>query len=268
MSSPEHGSAVPSGEERRLTIIVVPHGDLETRSFVVSYGKVKVAVVASVALLLGFAIMLAMLFPIMTQAARVPALVAELQQLDSERARVAQLAQELEDLEAQYERVRQMLGADAPTGGSGTPLLPPLRRDTGTSLPDANDDAISAIIDLWPLATTGYITQRLSDAGSRHPGIDIAVPSNSYIRAAGAGTVRAAGVDEVYGHYVLVSHGSGLESLYGHASKLLVTAGDRVIRGQVLGLTGSSGRSTAPHLHFEVRLNGRPVDPLTYVRQP
>jgi murein DD-endopeptidase MepM/ murein hydrolase activator NlpD len=269
MSSPEHGPVVASGEERQLTIIVVPHGDLETRSFVVSYAKVKVAVVASVALLLGFAIMLAMLFPIMTQAARVPALVAELQQLDSERARVAQLARELEDLEAQYERVRQMLGADAPGGGSSTPLLPPLRRDTGTSLPDASDDeAISSIIDLWPLATTGYITQRLSDAGSRHPGIDIAVPSNSYIRAAGAGTVRAAGLDEVYGHYVIISHGSGLESLYGHASKLLVTAGDRVTRGQVLGLTGSSGRSTAPHLHFEVRLNGRPVDPLTYVRQP
>jgi murein DD-endopeptidase MepM/ murein hydrolase activator NlpD len=264
MSSPETPVA-PSGEERQLTIIVVAAGELETRSFVISYGKVRVAVVAAVALLLGFAVMLAMLFPIMTQAARVPALVAELQQLDSERARVAQLAQELEDLEAQYERVRQMLGADAPEGSTGTPLLPPLRRDTGSANPS---DPISAILDLWPLMAPGYITQRLTDGGARHPGIDIAVPTNSHIRAAGAGTVRAAGVDEVYGNYVIVSHGSGLESLYGHASSILVAAGDRVGRGQVLGRTGSSGRSTAPHLHFEVRLNGRPVDPLTYVRQP
>jgi murein DD-endopeptidase MepM/ murein hydrolase activator NlpD len=268
MSSPDQTPVAPSGEERQLTIIVVAAGELETRSFVISYGKVRVAVVAAVALLLGFAVMLAMLFPIMTQAARVPALVAELQQLDSERARVAQLAQELEDLEAQYERVRQMLGADAPEGSTGTPLLPPLRRDTASTAQTIPVDPISAILDLWPLTTPGHITQRLTDAGARHPGIDIAVPSNSYIRAAGAGTVRAAGVDEVYGNYVIVSHGSGLESLYGHASSILVAAGDRVGRGQVLGRTGSSGRSTAPHLHFEVRLNGRPVDPLTYVRQP
>jgi murein DD-endopeptidase MepM/ murein hydrolase activator NlpD len=268
MSSPDHTPAGSSGGERQLTIIVVAAGELETRSFVISYGKVRVAVVAAVALLLGFAVMLAMLFPIMTQAARVPALVAELQQLDSERARVAQLAQELEDLEAQYERVRQMLGADAPEGSAGTPLLPPLRRDTGSAVPTSPGDPLSAILDLWPLPTPGYITQRLTDGGTRHPGIDIAVPSNSYIRAAGAGSVRAAGVDEVYGNYVIVSHGSGLESLYGHASAILVAAGDRVVRGQVLGRTGSSGRSTAPHLHFEVRLNGRPVDPLTYVRQP
>jgi murein DD-endopeptidase MepM/ murein hydrolase activator NlpD len=268
MSSPDQAPAAPSGEDRKFTIIVVGDGELETRSFVISYGKVRVAVVAAVALLLGFAVMLAMLFPIMTQAARVPALVAELQQLDSERARVAQLAQELEDLEAQYERVRQMLGADAPEGSTGTPLLPPLRRDTGSAVQSNPSDPISAILDLWPLTAPGYITQRLTDGGARHPGIDIAVASNSYIRAAGAGTVRAAGVDEVYGNYVIVSHGSGLESLYGHASTILVAAGDRVTRGQVLGRTGSSGRSTAPHLHFEVRLNGRPVDPLTYVRQP
>jgi murein DD-endopeptidase MepM/ murein hydrolase activator NlpD len=266
MSSPEaHGAA----EERSLTIIVVPHGDLETRSFVISYARLKLIVGAAAGLLLVLALGLAFLFPIMAQAARVPGLVAELQQLDVERARVAELAQTVREVEAQYERVRQLLGADAPARDGAEPILPPLRSDTNpASRNEDGGESISALIDLWPLATSGFITRSLSDGRSRHPGLDIAVPKNSYIRASGAGTVRAAGLDEVYGQFVVIDHGEGLETVYGHASRLYVTAGDRVRRGQVIGLTGSTGRSTAPHLHFEVRQDGRPVDPLTFVRQP
>jgi murein DD-endopeptidase MepM/ murein hydrolase activator NlpD len=275
MSSPdpEHGGAA---EERTLTIIVVPHGDLETRSFVVSYAKLKLAVIAGATLLVGFALVIAFWFPIASQAARVPGLVRELEELSAERARVAELARTLQEVEAQYERVRQMLGADAPVQGETAPMLPPLRNDTGASRtggpPAAGaaggpDEQHSAAIDLWPLAIPGFITRSLSDAGSRHPGLDIAVARNTYIRAAGAGVVRAAGIDEVYGYFVILEHGGGLETVYGHASKIFVTAGDRVGRGEVIALTGSTGRSSAPHLHFEVREGGKPVDPLLYVRQ-
>jgi murein DD-endopeptidase MepM/ murein hydrolase activator NlpD len=265
MSSPDDHDA--GGNDRHLTFIVVPHGDLETRSFVISYGKLKFAVFMGVVLLLTFGLSLAVLFPVMAQASRVPALEAELRQLDSERARVAELARTLHEVEAQYERVRQLLGADAPGASNSGPILPPLRGDTVRPDP-ADDGDVSSLIDLWPLATAGFITRSLSDGRSRHPGIDIAVPKNAYIRAAGAGTVRAAGVDDVYGQYVVLEHGEGLETVYGHASKLFVTAGDRVRRGEVIALTGSTGRSTAPHLHFEVRRHGKAVDPLEYVRQP
>lgn len=256
-------------EPRHLTIILVPHGDLETRSFSVSYGKLKVAVVLAVMLLLAFAVSLAVLFPVMAQAARVPALEAELRQLDSERARVAELARTLQEVEAQYERVRQLLGADAPAAGEDGPVLPPLRSDTSRQgmIEDTIDPTLG-LIDVWPLTTAGFITRSLSDGRSRHPGLDIAVPKNSYIRAAGAGLVRAAGIDDVYGQFVVVDHGEGLESVYGHASRLFVTAGDRVRSGDVIALSGSTGRSTAPHLHFEVRRDGKAVDPLSFVRQP
>lgn len=254
--------------DRHLTIIVVPHGDLETRSFVVSYGKLKVAVLLGVVVLLAFASSLAVLFPVMAQAARVPALEAELRQLDSERARVAELARTLQEVEAQYERVRQLLGADAPAAGEDGPVLPPLRSDTSRRGGIDGVDHTLALIDLWPLSAAGFITRSLSDGRSRHPGLDIAVPKNSYIRAAGAGFIRAAGVDDVYGQFVVVDHGEGMESVYGHASRLFVTAGDRVQRGDVIALSGSTGRSTAPHLHFEVRRDGKAVDPLSYVRQP
>jgi murein DD-endopeptidase MepM/ murein hydrolase activator NlpD len=270
MSSPEElREARPDGE-RNLTIIVVPHGDLETRSFVISYGRLKFMVGLGVALLLAFGVSLAVLFPVMVQAARVPALEAELRQLDVERARVAELARTVQEVEEQYERVRQLLGADAPAAAGAGPVLPPLRGDTTRPEPrdPEGEDAVSSLIDLWPLASAGFITRSLSDGRSRHPGVDIATPKNTYIRAAGAGTVRAAGIDEVYGQYVVLEHGEGLETVYGHASKLFVTAGDRVRRGEVIALTGSTGRSTAPHLHFEVRRDGKAVDPLLYVRQP
>lgn len=266
MSSPDEGRDI-APDERKLTIIVVPHGDLETRNFMISYGRLKLIVVSVLVLLFALAVGLATLIPIMAQAARVPGLVRELEALEGERARVAQLARTIQQMEEQYERVREMLGANAVMAGDSAPVLPPLRRDSGSTEERPLDDSES-LVSLWPLATSGFITRVLAEGGSRHPGVDIAVPRNSYIRAAGAGVVRVAGLDDIYGRYVILEHGEQMETVYGHASRIFVTAGDRVRRGEVLGLTGSTGRSTAPHLHFEVRLAGRPVDPLDYVRQP
>jgi murein DD-endopeptidase MepM/ murein hydrolase activator NlpD len=264
MSSPEKPGA-DGVDQRNLTIIVVPHDELDTRNFVISYTKLKVLIVAGVAMLLAFGVVLAIFFPLLSQGLRAAAMEEQVIQLERERAEVVRLAQELAKVEAQYERVRQMLGADIVDGDS-VPILPPLRQDTATiSLLDGNPEPHP--IDLWPLQERGFITRSVNDARA-HTGLDIAVRANSYIRAAGGGTVRVAGVDEVYGQYVVIHHGSDLESVYGHASKLFVTAGDRVRRGEVIGLTGSTGRSTAPHLHFEIRRGGEAVDPLAFVRQP
>lgn len=265
MSSPETGSR-KGGDERNLTIIVVPHDELDTRSFVISYGKLRVLTVVGVAAILMFAIALAFFFPMLAQATRARSMQRELEQLQSERARVVELARQLAEVEEQYERVRKMLGADA-LGDDSTSLLPPLRTDTSAAT-DADSNDAAAVIDLWPLSARGFITRTVNDGRSNHTGLDIAVPSASYIRAAGPGRVRVAGVDSVYGQYIVIDHGGGLESVYGHASKLFVTAGDRVRRAEVIGLTGSTGRSTAPHLHFEIRQGGQAVDPLAFVRQP
>src|SRR5436309_910250 len=86
-------------------------------------------------------------------------------------------------------------------------------------------------------------------------------------RAAGGGVVEAAGTDAAYGLFVLLRHSSGYETMYGHASRLLVREGDSVQAGQVIALSGNSGRSTAPHLHFEIRREGKSLDPLTVVKQ-
>ena len=106
-----------------------------------------------------------------------------------------------------------------------------------------------------------------------HTGLDIGVGTGTPVAAAGAGTVVLAttntgsdGRPVGYGTYVLISHGGGLFTLYAHLSRLEVAAGQRVASGQVVGLSGSTGNSTGPHLHFEVRQGGRPVDPLPLIQ--
>src|SRR5438445_7606297 len=99
------------------------------------------------------------------------------------------------------------------------------------------------------------------------PGTDIALPTGTTVRAAAAGVVAHAGTDTAYGLFVLLRHIDGYETMYGHASRLVVREGDSVVAGQVIALSGSSGRSTAPHLHFEIRREGKSLDPLTVVKR-
>ena len=113
------------------------------------------------------------------------------------------------------------------------------------------------------------MTQGLhSGAAGGHPGLDIAVPSGSYIWSAGDGVVAEVGEDAVYGRFVVIDHGSGVRTLYGHTSETFVERGEEGHARQVVALSGSTGRSTAPHLHFEVIVEGKPVDPLGFVEQP
>lgn len=101
-----------------------------------------------------------------------------------------------------------------------------------------------------------------------HNGIDIPLPYGSAIYAANAGTVIVSEYHYSYGYYVVIDHGGGISTLYGHNSKLLVSVGDQVTKGQQIAKAGSTGASTGNHCHFTVRENGTPVDPMNYVVQP
>ncbi|MEJ2503281.1 MAG: M23 family metallopeptidase [Gemmatimonadota bacterium] len=254
-------------DDRKLSFIIVPHGDtsLETRTYEVSYTRLKVLLGAVLLLIVVFVVMASSWWFIAAQAARVNGLEEEVARLEAERGQVAQLARDLAEAEQQYERVRQLLGVE---GGATAPevALPPLREDSpGAGL----SPGMAELPSSWPLTQAGFITQmRGVTDGASHPGLDIAVPADSYIRATAPGTVIDAGVDDVYGRYILLDHGNGLQSMYGHASRLFVQTGDSVERNEVIALSGSTGRSTAPHLHFEIRKDGEAVDPLAYVRQP
>ena len=98
-----------------------------------------------------------------------------------------------------------------------------------------------------------------------HNGVDMNAGSGQAIVAASSGTVIFAGVKGGYGNTIMVDHGGGMVTLYAHQSKFAVSAGQSVKRGQTIGYVGSTGVSTGPHLHFEVRIGGNPVNPAKYL---
>jgi murein DD-endopeptidase MepM/ murein hydrolase activator NlpD len=99
-----------------------------------------------------------------------------------------------------------------------------------------------------------------------HEGLDFPAATGTVIHAAADGIVSMAELSAAYGNIVKVEHGSGLETRYAHASKLLVKVGERVTKGQAVALVGSTGRSTGPHLHYEIRYNGNSLDPRKYLK--
>ena len=120
----------------------------------------------------------------------------------------------------------------------------------------------------WPVSgrISSYFGYRtIFGTYSYHGGIDIATSYGNSIRASDGGTVVWSGYKGTYGYLVIIDHGNGVQSYYGHNSKLLVSAGDKVYQGQTIARAGSTGRSTGTHCHFEIRINGTRVNPLSYL---
>jgi lipoprotein NlpD len=130
----------------------------------------------------------------------------------------------------------------------------------GTPQRDARAEAALA----WPLKGVLYGRYGVR-AGRRHDGIDIAAPEGTTVGAAAGGTVIFAGEQAGYGAIVIVRHEGGLVTLYAHNSRLLVDEGARVHTGEPIAKVGQTGRTTGPHLHFEVRDGTRPRNPLLYL---
>jgi murein DD-endopeptidase MepM/ murein hydrolase activator NlpD len=136
---------------------------------------------------------------------------------------------------------------------------------------DKNQVKLSSTPSGWPVR--GYITDGFGNRRNpfggggteMHAGLDIATNHGTAIEATADGIVIFAGVYGGYGNIVVVDHGYGITTRYGHMSMIEVTVGQHVTRGKVIGAVGSTGRSTAPHCHYEVRLHDRPVNPLNYL---
>ncbi|MBI4513567.1 MAG: peptidoglycan DD-metalloendopeptidase family protein [Gemmatimonadetes bacterium] len=252
---------------KRFTILLIPdEADSKTHVVRISYRTLRVvSLVAGVAALFLIAVSASWWY-FAAETARVMALESEVERLRSENARAVELAAELARLERQYGKVREILGGDI-VPAQATPTLPPDAEDAGARAGD--EPGPSGIPTAWPLTRPGFITQSVGpgSGGREHPGLDIAVARDTYVRASGGGVVRSVGHDSIYGLYVVVDHGAGYETMYGHASRLFVAAGDSVERNEVIALSGNTGQSTAPHLHFEIRRNGRAIDPLAFLRR-
>jgi len=136
---------------------------------------------------------------------------------------------------------------------------------------DSRQIKLSAIPSSWPVR--GYISDGFGSrtnpfgggGGENHPGLDIATTFGTAIEATGDGIVIFSGAYGGYGNLVVIDHGYGITTRYGHMSRIDVTAGQHVHRGMQIGAVGSTGRSTGPHCHYEVRLHDRAVNPINYL---
>jgi murein DD-endopeptidase MepM/ murein hydrolase activator NlpD len=178
------------------------------------------------------------------------------------------------------------LAAPHGEGGMGGPYIP-VEMDSHASSPDtalmriardvATSERLKALMDFVPLrmplsgdpsvtSPFGYRADPFLGRLALHPGVDLAEAYGAEIHAAAAGRVVHAGPAGGYGNMVEIDHGNGLATRYAHMSETLVEEGQEVDKGAVLGKLGSTGRSTGPHLHYEVRVDGEPVDPERYLR--
>lgn len=155
------------------------------------------------------------------------------------------------------------LGLMAVGGAHGTPIGPP-----GGAAPGRLAWPLSQRVLTQPYGCTAVKLEPVAawcSAGHFHSGIDLAAPVATPVHAAADGVARVAESPGGYGLYVVVDHGGGVTTLYGHLEWTPLRSGEHIRAGDELGLVGSSGLSTGPHLHFEVRRDGRPVDPIAWL---
>jgi murein DD-endopeptidase MepM/ murein hydrolase activator NlpD len=155
---------------------------------------------------------------------------------------------DLKALEAQQAKIQAQLAAASPGGSSG--VSGPIRSGSGGLIWPVNGPIVSPFGMRW---------------GRLHAGVDIAVPSGTPVHAAQSGRVAIAGWVGGYGNYTCIQHSGGLSTCYGHQSSIGVSVGQSVSQGQVIGSSGCTGHCFGPHVHFETRINGAPVDPAGYL---
>ncbi|MEZ4655685.1 MAG: M23 family metallopeptidase [Candidatus Eisenbacteria bacterium] len=178
-------------------------------------------------------------------------------------SRMHGLEERIQELEQVEGKIRGLLSGDVD--------------DPGDVPPDSMDESIESAIPTRPsgpwratqpsrLPCDGPISRGFRQSGpSPHLGVDIPGRIGTPVLASGGGIVKSVGREEVFGEVVILDHGGGVETLYGHNEKVLVAPGDSIRAGQVVALLGNTGQSSAPHVHFEVRVDGKATDPGAFV---
>jgi len=286
--------------KREHTIIFLPHARARFRQF-----RISSRALWSVGICFGLSVLLGVTFSVLwvrsiQKKSEVTAILAENSDLRSRAALTNTRLETIEKTLAEFEdRTRRLsivagLSAvrDAGFGGVGgltaVPVNPADSVDSGLSeagrrgallssrlmlvekklLLQADQLALTpTIVPAAGVLTAGFGTR--PDPFTNHPefhtGIDISTPAGNRVVAPAAGTIVRVGWDKGFGRFVEIAHGYGVTTLYGHLQAARVAEGQRVRRGDVVALVGSTGRSTGPHLHYEVHAEGKPVNPLNYV---
>jgi hypothetical protein len=288
-------------EGKTFQVIIIPEHGARTYSlrFRRSLFYVAAAIVILAIALFGY--MTIVHRGLLSKALRADRLEQENDILRSQALKISQLEGELARLGALRQQIYEMAGVDDPlsAGGHGAAMTghsndPAVVHEAGImagagygdlvlddpvhGAPALGDSLaaqeaasasreVSAVPSLWPVRgwVTAEFDESLPGREQRHRGLDIAASQGSPILAAAGGQVSFSDWDTDLGKVVVVDHENGLRTLYGHCDRVVVQVGERVVQGQVIAHLGNTGRSSAPHLHFEIRENGIPIDPRGYL---
>jgi murein DD-endopeptidase MepM/ murein hydrolase activator NlpD len=262
---------------KQLSVMIVPHDTDRTVNLRFSYRLLYVFAGLIVVLVIAVLMFVFTYGRVLYTAQQSARLGWENRKLKHQAAQIDSLKLELLNLHAFSIQIKGMLGVDLSLEDSllvanfspdeGRPAILADDIGEGVEVPEQKR-MLESMPSLWPIK--GFVTRGFHITGGEksekyHPGIDIAAAQNTPIKAAGEGLVVTSGYDKTYGYVVEIDHGYGIYTLYGHNDRNLVKVGDRVTRGDPIAFLGSTGKSTAPHLHFELRKNGIPVDPKEYL---
>ncbi len=202
---------------------------------------------------------------LMVRAAQAEKLEKENEALKLYKYKLLLLEQNMKDTRAVVDKIAVLAGVDfqVPELPSDSELLATIEENQSqnSGLEDPTQRRIPGGLPLRGFMTRGYS----DDSDNEHPGVDIAAAIGTPVLATAAGKVAFAGYDSTYGLTVIIEHDNNISTLFGHNSELLVSAGNLVAAGSKIALSGNTGRSTAPHLHYEIREYGKPVNPLRYI---
>ena len=246
-------------------LLIVPEGvenpfGLKLRAWVF-----KAILTAAVLLVITLILFFIFYGRLMMKVSQVEKLEKENEALKLYKYKMLLLEQNMKETRAVVDRIAVLAGVDfqIPDLPSDSELLATIQENESQT--NGLSDPINRHIPEG-LPIRGFMTRGYSDdLDNPHPGVDIAAAIGTPVLATAAGTVAFAGSDSTYGLTIIIDHGNNISTLFGHNSELLVTQGSTVVAGSKIALSGNTGRSTAPHLHYEIRENGKPVNPLRYI---
>jgi len=271
--------------KKYVNFLIVPDGNPKSIKLKLSFLMTRV-IVGVLGFLLVFVVILSIFHgELLYQVIVGKSLKQENERLKSYNTKVKELEKELKDYKKFVQRVAQLAGVEYPEQSEGSLAYYPESKDIEDKeailsltekeekkirLPDSistQPDSLANIPMGRPIG--GWITRGFSmntyGFGGEHPGVDFAAKIGTEVKATANGKIVFAGWDDIYGNLVGIDHQNGYLTYYGHNSKILVNPGENIRRGDVIALSGNTGRSSAPHLHYEIRKDDVPVDPKSFI---
>jgi murein DD-endopeptidase MepM/ murein hydrolase activator NlpD len=246
-----------------VTIMLVPDGTEPRTGWRVRAWQLKAMVIGLAALVVGIVLFFLFYGGIVSRAAMTQNVIEENEDLKRYYYKVQLLEANLKQAREIVSRMTKLAGIDFqfPELPNDSALFAKMSAPAPAVL---NRSSAGDITMPGGMPIDGFVSQPFNvvDSMHYHPGVDIACAVGTPVLATASGTVETVVNDSVYGHMVTIQHNDSVSTVYAHNSQILVEPGQKVVVGSRVALSGNSGRSTAPHLHYEIRVHGKPINPL------